>query len=84
MTTKLSPETDGDPLLAYRDQEFLDSDDARPLRNVAEYLAPMRADPKKTIVSRTSCSRKARSGARYSARMRSGRASSLSRKSRSR
>ena len=43
MTTKLSPETDGDPLLAYRDQEFLDSDDARPLRIVAEYLAPMRA-----------------------------------------
>ncbi|HSS38654.1 MAG TPA: TIGR00730 family Rossman fold protein [Polyangia bacterium] len=31
------------PLLAYRDQEFLDTDDARPLRILAEYLAPMRA-----------------------------------------
>jgi uncharacterized protein (TIGR00730 family) len=33
----------GDPLLAYRDQDFLDSDDARPLRILAEYLAPLRA-----------------------------------------
>ena len=31
------------PVLAYRDQDFLDSDDARPLRIVAEYLAPLRA-----------------------------------------
>jgi uncharacterized protein (TIGR00730 family) len=30
-------------VLAYRDQAFLDSDDARPLRILAEYLAPMRA-----------------------------------------
>ena len=29
--------------LAYRDLEFLDSDDARPLRILSEYLAPMRA-----------------------------------------
>jgi uncharacterized protein (TIGR00730 family) len=42
MTHKL----DSDPVLpivAYRDQDFLDSDDARPLRIVAEYLAPLRA-----------------------------------------
>jgi uncharacterized protein (TIGR00730 family) len=32
-----------DPVLAYRDQAFLDTDDARPLRILAEYLAPMRA-----------------------------------------
>ena len=32
-----------DPVIAYRDQEFLDSDDARPLRIIAEYLAPLRA-----------------------------------------
>ncbi|HVY40177.1 MAG TPA: TIGR00730 family Rossman fold protein [Polyangia bacterium] len=31
------------PLLAYRDQAFLDTDDARPLRILAEYLAPLRA-----------------------------------------
>ena len=29
--------------LAYHDEEFLDSDDARPLRILAEYLEPMRA-----------------------------------------
>jgi len=29
--------------LAYRDQDFLDSDDARPLRILSEYLAPLRA-----------------------------------------
>jgi uncharacterized protein (TIGR00730 family) len=28
--------------LAYKDEEFLDSDDARPLRILAEYLGPMR------------------------------------------
>src|SRR4029450_9495466 len=28
--------------LAYRDYEFLDSDDARPLRILAEYLEPLR------------------------------------------
>ena len=32
-----------DPVLAYRDPDFLDSDDARPLRILAEYLAPLRA-----------------------------------------
>jgi uncharacterized protein (TIGR00730 family) len=31
------------PILAYRDHDFLDSDDARPLRIIAEYLAPLRA-----------------------------------------
>ena len=29
------------PLLAYKNQEFLDSDDARPLRILAEYLEPL-------------------------------------------
>src|SRR5262247_2600990 len=28
--------------LAYRDQEFLESDEARPLRMIAEYLEPLR------------------------------------------
>jgi uncharacterized protein (TIGR00730 family) len=32
-----------DPILAYRDQAFLDSDDGRPLRIVAEYLQPLHA-----------------------------------------
>jgi uncharacterized protein (TIGR00730 family) len=32
-----------DPLLAYRDQSFLDSDAARPLRILAEYLQPLDA-----------------------------------------
>ena len=31
------------PPLAYRNEEFLDSDDARPLRILAEYLAPLRS-----------------------------------------
>jgi uncharacterized protein (TIGR00730 family) len=39
MTTNSSD----DPVVAYRDQAFLDSDDARPLRIIAEYLAPLRA-----------------------------------------
>ena len=43
MTAKLSPDDKTDPMLAYRDQDFLDSDDARPLRIIAEYLAPLRA-----------------------------------------
>ncbi|HEX4407055.1 MAG TPA: TIGR00730 family Rossman fold protein [Polyangia bacterium] len=38
MTTKSD-----DPVVAYRDREFLDSDDGRPLRIIAEYLAPLRA-----------------------------------------
>ncbi len=29
--------------LAYKDEEFLDSDEARPLRILAEYMQPMRA-----------------------------------------
>ena len=29
--------------VAYKNEEFLDSDDARPLRILAEYLEPMRA-----------------------------------------
>src|SRR4249920_3877993 len=33
--------TSPDPLLAYRDQAFLDSADARPIRILAEYLGPM-------------------------------------------
>ncbi len=37
------PVPPSDPLLAYRDQSFLDSEDARPLRILAEYLAPLRA-----------------------------------------
>ena len=37
------PDDAADPVLAYRDQDFLDSDDARPLRIIAEYLAPLRA-----------------------------------------
>jgi uncharacterized protein (TIGR00730 family) len=32
-----------DPKLAYRDEAFLDSDDARPLRILAEYLQPLHA-----------------------------------------
>jgi uncharacterized protein (TIGR00730 family) len=43
MTTKPSRDGDSGPVLAYRDQDFLDSDDARPLRIIAEYLAPLRA-----------------------------------------
>jgi uncharacterized protein (TIGR00730 family) len=43
VTTRPSPDDWADPVLAYRDQDFLDSDDARPLRIIAEYLAPLRA-----------------------------------------
>src|ERR1700729_3688764 len=43
MTAKLPEEAVADPVVAYRDQGFLDSDDARPLRIIAEYLAPLRA-----------------------------------------
>ncbi|HVR63676.1 MAG TPA: TIGR00730 family Rossman fold protein [Polyangia bacterium] len=41
MSTKGEP--DPDATLAYRDQRFLDTADARPLRILAEYLAPLRA-----------------------------------------
>src|SRR3982751_5991027 len=43
MPAKLPDDESADPLLAYRDQDFLDSDDARPLRILAEYLSPLRA-----------------------------------------
>jgi uncharacterized protein (TIGR00730 family) len=43
MSTKPVPPADPVPVLAYRDQAFLDTDDARPLRILSEYLAPMRA-----------------------------------------
>jgi hypothetical protein len=43
MTAKSSSDVSADPVVAYRDQAFLDSDDARPLRIIAEYLAPLRA-----------------------------------------
>ena len=42
MTAKLT-DAAADPVVAYRDEDFLDSDDARPLRILAEYLAPLRA-----------------------------------------
>src|SRR5438552_2457518 len=43
MTRPLDESTHGlDPPLAYRDEEFLDSEEARPLRMLAEYLQPMR------------------------------------------
>jgi len=38
-----TPKTSDDPLLAYRNEAFLDSDEARPLRILAEYLHPMYA-----------------------------------------
>jgi uncharacterized protein (TIGR00730 family) len=40
---KVSSAGDGSPVLAYRNPNFLDSDDARPLRILAEYLAPLHA-----------------------------------------
>ena len=41
--------TDGRTRLAYRDEDFLDSDDARPLRILAEYLAPLHAFRKERV-----------------------------------
>ena len=38
-----------DPLLAYRDQAFLDSDAARPLRILAEYLQPLHAFARESV-----------------------------------
>jgi uncharacterized protein (TIGR00730 family) len=38
----VKPSHPRDPALAYRNEEFLDSDDARPLRILAEYLEPLR------------------------------------------
>src|SRR5579863_6337487 len=37
---KLDPATS--PPLAYKDEKFLDSDEARPIRILAEYLGPLR------------------------------------------
>ena len=46
--------THRNPILAYYDREFLDSDDGRPLRILAEYLQPMQAlrreNVKETVV----------------------------------
>jgi uncharacterized protein (TIGR00730 family) len=36
------PASEAGPLLAYQDHEFLDSEEARPLRILAEYLGPLR------------------------------------------
>lgn len=38
-----NPPVNSDPVLAYRDSDFLDSDDGRPLRILAEYLQPLQA-----------------------------------------
>jgi uncharacterized protein (TIGR00730 family) len=38
-----TPHAPDAPILAYNDYDFLDSDEARPLRMLAEYLAPLRA-----------------------------------------
>ena len=47
--------------LAYKDEEFLDSEEARPLRILAEYMQPMRALANEgvvgTIVTRTAAER---------------------------
>jgi uncharacterized protein (TIGR00730 family) len=45
MSTKetQNPEDGTLPVVAYRDEDFLSSDDARPLRILSEYLAPLRA-----------------------------------------
>jgi len=40
---KGTPAPDDGPMLAYRNPTFIDSDDARPLRILAEYLAPLHA-----------------------------------------
>jgi hypothetical protein len=42
-TTKAEPEDAAVPVVAYRDERFLNSDEARPLRILSEYLAPMNA-----------------------------------------
>ena len=53
-----------DPLrtpVAYKNEEFLDSDDARPLRILAEYLEPMHAFQRERICApdiQPACSRK--------------------------
>jgi uncharacterized protein (TIGR00730 family) len=37
-----TPDPGASPLLAYRDEKFMDSEEARPLRILAEYIEPMR------------------------------------------
>lgn len=39
----MNDELDPDPVLAYHDGRFVESDDGRPLRILAEYLQPMQA-----------------------------------------
>jgi uncharacterized protein (TIGR00730 family) len=50
----MKPQAPGHRPLAYKDESFLDSDDARPLRILAEYLEPLASfrheDVKETIV----------------------------------
>ena len=36
------PDPPANPPLAYKDEKFLDSDEARPIRILAEYLEPLR------------------------------------------
>ena len=38
-----TPPAGANPMLAYRNEEFLESDEARPLRILAEYLEPLHA-----------------------------------------
>lgn len=40
-----------DPALAYQNESFLDSDDGRPLRMLAEYLQPLQALPRERIAA---------------------------------
>jgi hypothetical protein len=42
------------PVLAYHDEDFLASDEARPLRIMAEYLQPPRAQLLRNRATRTS------------------------------
>jgi hypothetical protein len=36
------PDPPANPPLAYKDEKFLDSDEARPIRTLTEYLEPLR------------------------------------------
>src|SRR5689334_7862366 len=49
MSDELSEAPNCDPPLAYHDAHFLDSDDARPLRILAEYLRPLEAFQRQRI-----------------------------------
>src|SRR2546426_3177359 len=44
-----TPPTANEPPLAYRDDEFLDSDEGRPLRILSEYLQPLRSFKKQRV-----------------------------------